>query len=119
VNLNEQVVKAEVDCVMMNIPVEDRKLQQIKLETEKDEVLCKLRDVILAGWPENRNQCPNMFVPYWNYRDELTVMNDVIMKGMRVVIPQSLRKERQNSCRATWVSKRTKREQELCPLAVN
>ena len=36
---------------------------------------------------------PKPLQPYWNYRDELTVQNQLIYKGAQVMIPQSMQTE--------------------------
>ena len=62
---------------------------QIREETAKDTTLSALREVIMHGWPEKRSDCPTYLHTYWNYRDELTVADGLILKGMRIVIPES------------------------------
>ena len=48
---------------------------------------------ILQGWPDDKNQVPQPLQAYWNYRDELTVQNDLIYKGAQVMIPHSMQAE--------------------------
>jgi len=67
------------------------RIGQIREETAKDTVLAVLRDTIALGWPETRSDCPEILHGYWNYRDELGVEDGIILKGSRIVIPQSLR----------------------------
>ena len=52
-----------------------------------DTTLSALRDVLMHGWPEKRSDCPAYLHPYWNYGDELTVADGLILKGKRIVIP--------------------------------
>ncbi|KAL9978440.1 hypothetical protein ACROYT_G015954 [Oculina patagonica] len=59
-------------------------------ETANDATLSPLHEIILHGWPEKRSDCPAYLHAYWNYRDELTVANGLILKGTRIVIPKSL-----------------------------
>lgn len=37
--------------------------------------------------------CPPWASLYWNFRDEIGVVDGVFFKGDRVIVPQSLRKE--------------------------
>jgi len=69
------------------------RLAQIREETEKDDTLAILRDTIAQGWPEKRRDCPECLHGYWNYRDELGIEDGIILKGSRIIIPQSLRAE--------------------------
>ena len=65
-------------------------LQEIKDSTERDPVLTALKDVIIYGWPDSKTELSPNLSPYWSYRDELTVDDDVIFKGLQVLIPSSL-----------------------------
>ena len=53
----------------------------------EDHELQELIKVVLTGWPEDKSQVPNSAVPYYNVRDELTVLNGVTFRGERVVAP--------------------------------
>ena len=66
---------------------------RVREETKKDEHLYKLMSTILQGWPDDKNQVPQPLQAYWNYRDELTVQNDLIYKGAQVMIPHSMQAE--------------------------
>ena len=65
---------------------EDRCISLAK-ETEKDETLIALKNTILRGWPDKRDKCPQNLKSYWNYRDELSVLDSLIIKGTRIIIP--------------------------------
>ena len=62
----------------------------IKRETECDPVLTQLKHVIVSGWPDTRSDLPPNLRPYWSFRDELAIEDGIIMKGSRVIIPQSM-----------------------------
>ena len=79
--------------VSIVLAVSDTKMSQIGRETDKDETLKILKSVILEGWPENRSQLHTKVQDFWNYRDELSVYDDIIYKGERIVIPSSMRSE--------------------------
>lgn len=64
------------------------RVSQIREETDKDTTLLALHEIILHGWPEKRSNYPASLCAYWNY--QLTVANGLILKGMRIVIPESL-----------------------------
>ena len=48
------------------------RIDQIKEETAKDEVLFSLCSVIIQSWPNTRSECPADLYAFWNYWDELT-----------------------------------------------
>ena len=68
-------------------------LSRIKSKTAKDVELKVLREVICTGWPETRSEAPSPSRPYWNYRDEFSIEDGLIVKGERIVIPASMIKE--------------------------
>ena len=47
--------------------------------------------MIQAGWPETKQQVPHSIRQYWDTRDELAVLDGVIYRGMRTVVPPSMR----------------------------
>ena len=50
-------------------------------ETAQDSTLSTLREVVMRVWPDERSDCPATLLAYWNYRDELTVADGLILKG--------------------------------------
>ena len=52
-----------------------------------------LKWTILNGWPETRKQCNPLIIEYWNFREELSVADEVILKGEKIIIPKVLRSE--------------------------
>ena len=83
----------QVNLVMSNVPVSDRKMQEIRKKTDIEPQMVTLKQTILFGWPNTKKECPPSLIDYWCYRDELTVVDGIIMKGHKIVIPPSLRKQ--------------------------
>ena len=76
-----------------DLPVSAARVDDIRKHTEGDHELKELIKVILTRWPEDKSQVPNSAIPYYNVRDELTVQNNVIFRGERVVVSKSLRRD--------------------------
>jgi hypothetical protein len=55
--------------------------------TKEDQSLQKLMKIIKDGWPNARKGLPREVRPYYNFRDELVVQDELVMKGDRVVVP--------------------------------
>ena len=53
--------------------------------------LNELYTIIQAGWPETKQQVPHSIRQYWDTRDELEVLDGVIYRGMRILVPPSMR----------------------------
>lgn len=69
------------------------RLEQIRTLTRQDPQLILLANIIQHGWPNQRSECPSEIHDFWNYRDELSVHDGIIVKGARIVIPAALQKE--------------------------
>ena len=61
-------------------------------ETTADE-MNELYHLILKGWPDTKEQVPHSVRVFWSIRDELAVSDGIVYKGMRIVVPPSLRPE--------------------------
>ena len=73
------------------LKVEPTLLESLQEDTKADPTLAELTDLILTGWPNGMQDIPEHMHPYWCFRDELTILDGLIMKGNRVVIPTSMR----------------------------
>ena len=63
------------------------------MRTQSDEALRILKQTIIEGWPENKALLSQSIAPYYNYRDEMSVQDGIILRSERVVIPASMRHE--------------------------
>ena len=73
------------------LPISEPQLAEIQRETAADSVLQCLTQIILQGWPDQKEVLLSEFHPYFIVRDELTSQDGIIFKGLRCVIPLSLR----------------------------
>ena len=85
-------IEAYVNMVTSHVPVAPTRMEQIRTETQKDEDLQVLIQVIQDGWPEEVQECSNQTREYWNIRAELTTVDGIIYKGMKILIPKTMRK---------------------------
>ena len=49
--------------------------------------------MIKYGWPANKRDTPKECIPFWNFRDELSVSDIIIFKGEKVIIPRKMQPE--------------------------
>lgn len=63
---------------------------KVKEETRNDKELQELKKFMEEGWPKN---CPEEIKPYFIRKEELSIENDCILWGYRVIIPKTLREE--------------------------
>ena len=77
---------------MTDIP-ECISISQIQQLSSQDEHLQWLKCFIIAGWLSTKNELHNDLRPYWSYRDDLAVIDRVVMKGRHIAIPAVLKQQ--------------------------
>ena len=68
-------------------------LAKIKCITGEDPVLQTLKQYIHDGFPVNKADCAETICDYFNYREELAVVDGLIIKGWCILIPSDLHDE--------------------------
>ena len=63
---------------------------EIQQASAQDNYLQKLKKLIIAGWSDTKDKLHTNLKPYWSSRDELVVIDGVILKGRYIIIPTSL-----------------------------
>ena len=74
-------------------PINSSRLNDIRIATDSDCVLQQLKQIILQGWPVHKSAIPSELVAFFDFRDELTVQDGIILRGDRVVIPKCLQSD--------------------------
>lgn len=83
----EEVVQIHIDSIRAQMPVSDAKWAEIVKETRKDEKLKRVMEQIhLPGQVK-------LDKPYQHFKEELTVLDGVLLKGTKIVIPTSMRSQ--------------------------
>ena len=75
------------------LPMRKDRIEKIRAETEKDEALSAVKEIIRKGWPEEKDLLPTVTTPCFSYADELTNQVGIIFKGDKVVIPRTMRED--------------------------
>ena len=91
--VTESKLYYQVHLLLSSLPVSDNKLNEIRRATAKDKVLQEVKEYVENRWPENKRALPIEVIQYFQYRDELTVMQGLIFKGERIIIPSVFCKE--------------------------
>ena len=83
----------DLECVnaVNHLTLPDANVQEMREHTAEDPSLQALKQTILDGWPDHRNQLPLMVKPYFNFRDELSVQDGLIFRGERLIVPKGMR----------------------------
>ena len=87
-SLNElQVDKDEIQVNMLErISISEPKYTELQQKTANE--FHELYAMIQARWPETKRQVPHSIREYWESRDELAVLDGVIYRGMKIVVPR-------------------------------
>uniref|UniRef100_A0A3B3HLM4 Gypsy retrotransposon integrase-like protein 1 n=1 Tax=Oryzias latipes TaxID=8090 RepID=A0A3B3HLM4_ORYLA len=89
---NEAEVKVFVDSVVQCIPATEPRLREIQQKQHSDPVCAKVIQCCKTGWPE-RHMLPRELSEYWSEKDNLNLAGELLLRGQRLVIPPSMRKE--------------------------
>ena len=88
----------ELTCQGLELKIQDvylnasnDKCLSLASETDKEKILVTLKSQIIKGWPSIRSECPNNLSDYWNYRDKLCILDGLVLKGTRIVVPTQCR----------------------------
>ena len=76
--------------IFESLPASERKLEEIRLHQQDDEVFRKFSEFCTEGWPD-RTKLNTTPLAYWLERGNITVQRGILMKDTRLVIPSSLR----------------------------
>ena len=75
----------EVSSLELNASLS--KLECIRQETELDPQMLILKKLIIQDWPKDIKECPLPIHSFWNFRDELSTVDGIVVKGTCIVIP--------------------------------
>lgn len=73
--------------------VKPTRLQRMQEETKADPVLTEVQELIKHGWPESMQELPQTLQPFWCLRDELVMLDGLVMKGNRILVPTAMRED--------------------------
>ena len=68
-------------------------MAEVQQASPQDAHLQQLKSFIITGWPDTKDELHADLRPYWSYRDELAVIDGIILHGRCIVIPNSLRQQ--------------------------
>ena len=88
----QEAANAYVNMVMMSIPATPERLKEIQTEQDRDEVCKKVKEFCQTSWPDN-SVLKGELNSYAKVKDELSVNEDLLLRGSRLIIPTSLRPE--------------------------
>lgn len=91
ITLQEEVT-AFINLVVRSLPATERRIEDIKFHQNDDSTLSQIKHYCQHGWP-NKSSIKGPIKAYLPVQDELSVHNDLLLRGDRLVIPPSLQSE--------------------------
>ena len=85
-------IRVDIILSMTDIP-ECMSISQIQQATVQDGHLQHLKNIIISGWPTMKDQLHFDIRPYWSYKDDLAVIDDIVMKGRCIIIPKGQKQQ--------------------------
>ena len=68
-------------------------IEKLKDSTQRHPILLTVYQLVQQGLPHQRRHMPRLARRYWDFRDELSTDDGLLLKGLRLVIPGELHKE--------------------------
>ena len=62
-------------------------LQDLRIATHEDDKLALLKHTFMCGCPSTIREVPSKMQHYWIFREELTVEDGLVLKGIHILIP--------------------------------
>ncbi|CAC5401780.1 unnamed protein product [Mytilus coruscus] len=79
--------------LISHMPIAPEMYAKFQKETANDEHLQELQDVIFDGWPNEKSELLHSLRPYWTFRDELSVIDGLLYKSNKAIVPKALQNE--------------------------
>ena len=87
-------IDIQVDAIQSLVDVPDCiSIEEIQWASLQDAHLQQLKTFIIAGWLHTKDELQTDIRPYWPYRDELAVIDGVLLKGRCIIIPYNLKQQ--------------------------
>ena len=111
-----QQSQSYVSAVLLTLPASDRRLEEIRAELQKDDILKTVMHHVQNGWPDKKSM-NRAIKAYYNEQGFLSIHDGLLMRGNRLVIPSTLRhdvlrhlhdghqgvnKTRENAANSVW-----------------
>ena len=68
-------------------------IEKLKDSTPRNPILAMVYQLTQQGWPHQRRHVPHLAWRYWDFRDELSTDDGMLLKGPRLIIPGELQEE--------------------------
>lgn len=89
-------IEQHVHTLINNFPISIEKKELFQKETENDDEMQTLIKYINEGWPKDKKNICGIVKPYYGIANELSIIDGLIFKSDKLVVPKNLRSEMLN-----------------------
>jgi len=82
-----------IHSVVSNLPISGDKLKELQEFNSDDPTMQMLHTYSMEGWPHHKHDVPPPLKSFWNVRNDIHVIDGILLKGNRLVIPSAWRKD--------------------------
>ena len=65
------------------------KIHELQEAVSQDQHLQHIMEYVIQGWPDSKTQLPQDIRTYWAFRENMAVIDVVVIKGKCIVIPKA------------------------------
>ena len=80
-----------VHSIAVELPATKDFLDRVRTATQKDQELQLLTQQVKLGWPKKISEVDDKIKCYWSFREDITVAEDILVKGHRIIVPKAMR----------------------------
>jgi len=88
----EELAELAVESHIAHLPASANTLDEFMRAQDSDPSLTLIKGYCTNGWPDTPATKPRL-LPYWEARGELTLHNNLLLCGGRIVVPESMREQ--------------------------
>ena len=88
----QELAEIMVETCVEQLPASRQRIDTYRKAQKEDEICSRVILYCNGTWP-NKFQIEHKLRAYWKIRNELTVYNNLLLKGQRIVVPKKLQKE--------------------------
>ena len=85
--------KLQINQITSQLKARSNSLHSIQIATQADDKLGIIKHIIQQGWPKTIKEVLIKVQKYWTFHEELMIEDGLILKGMRIIIPDKKREE--------------------------
>ncbi|UYV79978.1 K02A2.6-like [Cordylochernes scorpioides] len=87
----EEELSAYIQSI--EFPATEERLLEISRKQKEDSLCSQVANYCTGGWPKNKKEVDPEIRGYWQFQDDLTYQNGLLLRGQIILIPRSMRKE--------------------------